>query len=122
MINSRNILQLTTRAVERSERWFPGLHRSTRTQVDHFVLGLVGEAGEVANLAKKVNRLLSTVEPEDEFHDSRLLLDSLKSHGIGAELADVLTYLLLLANALGVDLEREFEAKAAINEERFGRG
>ena len=40
--------------------------------------------------------------------------------GLAIELADVLTYLLLLADELGLDIEAAYHAKAKINEARWG--
>ena len=38
---------------------------------------------------------------------------------VAAECADVLSYLLLLANALGIDLAEALRAKISVNEGRF---
>jgi NTP pyrophosphatase (non-canonical NTP hydrolase) len=70
-----------------------------------YALGMAGEVGEVANVVKKIQR--------DGGGDA--LYDQL-----GAELADVLTYLLLLADECGVDLIAEYEAKVIVNEQRWG--
>lgn len=87
-----------------SERWFPQIHDGTVDLVAFYTLGLDGEAGEVANEVKKAMRRRSGAIDEN----------------VGAELADVLTYLLLLADELGVDLIAEYEAKVLVNEERWG--
>lgn len=84
-----------------SERWFPQLHDGTIDLVVFYGVGLVGEAGEVANVIKKRMR----GEPTDS---------------IGEELADVFTYLVLLADELGVDLVREYKRKAVTNQVRWG--
>lgn len=92
-------------AVANSRRWFPQLHeRSLLEQVVHQTLGLAGEAGEVANLIKKVNRT-GGAELGQDFAD---------------ELADVFTYLLNLAELTSVDLESAFHRKQAVCEERWG--
>lgn len=90
-----------------SERWFPALHDSDPERVRiHYVLGLVGEAGEVADLFKKIH---TGKEVYADRHDQ-----------IAGELADVFTYLLLLADECGVDLIEAFEAKQKVCEERWG--
>lgn len=89
-----------------SQRWFPRLHRTMTHAAIHFTLGLIGEAGEVANLAKKVNRGDATwaaVGPR-----------------LADELADVQIYLCDLAASLDVDLATAVATKRSINEDRFG--
>lgn len=88
-----------------SERWFPELHDGHVPLVQFYALGLAGEAGEVANEAKKIWRNV------DGVYDN-----------LGAELADTFTYLLLLADELGVDLVKEYREKVRINELRWGNG
>lgn len=85
-----------------SQRWFPQIHDGSVNLHDFYLLGMLGEAGEVANVVKKHIR------------------GSDGGEGIGAELADVLTYLLLLADELGVDIVAEYEAKVVVNERRWG--
>lgn len=89
-----------------SKRWFPALHDSLDTLATHFTLGLIGEAGEVANLVKKVKR-----------GDASWMEMTPR---LGDEMADVLIYLCDLAEVLGVDLAAEWAKKRAFNEERFG--
>lgn len=86
-----------------SERWFPQMHDGTFDLRTFYALGLVGEAGEVANVVKKGLR-----------SGALDLLD------LGAELADVFTYLLLLADECGIDLVDEYHAKVEVNEARWG--
>lgn len=67
-------------------------------QIDYLTLALCGEAGEVANKVKKVMR----------DRQGKLFADDVKE--IGSELGDVLWYLSVLANRLGItlsDLARE---------------
>jgi len=70
-------------------------------------VALTGEVGEFANLSKKVARGDFTL---DEVRDS-----------LGSELADILIYLLKLADQLGIDLEQQFSNKLKLNEQRFKR-
>ena len=89
-----------------SERWFPELHAGGMDLRVFYALGLSGEVGEVANEVKKGVR----------GHQQ----NGVRHIDIGPELADVFTYLLLLADEYGVDLLAEYEAKAAFNEARWG--
>lgn len=88
-----------------SEAWFPELHaRDDGHQlVAHYGLGLAGETGELVNLVKKLNR-------DGMVDEAR----------IGDELADVFTYLLLLADAFDVDLLAAWRAKRLTNIARWG--
>lgn len=91
-----------------SERWFPRWHSPDLGMplIIAYTLGLAGEVGEVANLVKKTAR--DGVAPDGE--------------GLGAELADCLTYLLLLADEAGVDIVHEYRLKRLRNEQRWGNG
>jgi NTP pyrophosphatase (non-canonical NTP hydrolase) len=73
--------------------------------IKSLTLALVGEVGEVAEL---VQWLPSGVEVDGELRDR-----------LGAELADVLLYLVRLADVAGVDLGAEAAKKLALNEQRF---
>jgi NTP pyrophosphatase (non-canonical NTP hydrolase) len=99
--------RLATRMRKDSERWVPGWHGPDAVVPLHvaYGLGLAGEAGEVANVVKKSIRDL----------------DGFEGEGLGPELADVFTYLLLLAQDQEIDLVQEYLAKRAKNEERWGR-
>lgn len=91
---------------ENSERWFPELHDGTHDMTVFYTLGLAGEAGEVANVVKKMNRGVS--------------FDIALHAGLAAELADVFTYLLLLAGEVGIDLIEEYDRKRVYNDGRWG--
>ena len=73
--------------------------------VKSLTLALAGEVGEVAEL---VQWLPAGVEVDGELRDR-----------LGAELADVLLYLVRLADVAGVDLGAEAAKKLALNEQRF---
>lgn len=60
--------------------------------VEYVVLGLVGEAGEIANRYKKVIR------------DNGGVLDNTARDQLAAEMGDVLWYLAMLSHELGVSL------------------
>jgi NTP pyrophosphatase (non-canonical NTP hydrolase) len=104
-VTERNVsLRLLAQAMRaNSERWFPQLHDGSVPLTQFYALGMAGEAGEVCNVVKKGWR--------KSRHDGEPL---------GGELADVFTYLLLLADETDVDLVAEYEAKVLINEARWG--
>ena len=112
------LADLQQQATRNSMRWFPELHARGRwEQIVHQALGLAGEAGEVANAVKKLNRLdAETVFQALAFGGEHA--DQLT--GLADELADVFTYTLNLATLLGVDLESRFQAKQAVCEHRWG--
>jgi len=88
-----------------SERWFPELHKENKGTPLYafYALALAGEVGEVANEVKKNIREVGG------------------NYGkLGPELADVFTYLLLLADELGINLFLEYLKKREVNEERWG--
>ena len=73
------------------------------------VLALVGEVGELA-------AEFQWLADEDV---ERALQDPNKRAAIGSELADVLSYILRLADIAGFDLEDEFQKKMNLNSERY---
>jgi NTP pyrophosphatase (non-canonical NTP hydrolase) len=93
---------------EDSERWF-GDTGTTEPGHDlvHHVLSLCGEAGELANLVKKIDR--GSLDINDP--STRIKLAS--------ETTDVFVYLLNIAYILRVDLERSYLHIRANNEDRF---
>lgn len=87
-----------------SDRWFG----DTRgTSLAHHTLALCGEAGELANIVKKIDR------GSLDFSDPRVRVM------LAGEMADVLTYLLNIAHLCGVDLERAYNGVRRANELRF---
>ena len=81
---------------DRSTKW----HSGTTWSLSDWMVAFLGEAGEAANVLKKLNRFRDGVidNTENEYE--------LRTQ-LGEELADALTYLFLLADAAEVDLERE---------------
>lgn len=73
--------------------------------LEHLVVCIVGELGELANLVKKVRRGDSTLAESRAF-----LID---------ETADVFIYLVKLANQMNVDLDIAYKSKMDRNEDRF---
>lgn len=88
-----------------SERWFPELHDGHVDLGPFYALALAGEVGEVCNLIKKTVRYMNTTVPGN----------------LASEIADVFTYLMLLANEYQVDVMEALHAKQAVCEERWGK-
>ena len=87
--------------------YFPELAEDGAQLILHMGLGLVGEAGEIANDLKKWHR--------GDFDVSELV------DRMGKELPDVLIYLVLLAGALNINLEEVWEIKKEFNDARYRR-
>lgn len=101
--------RLAMQARRNSERWFPEVHGQGEDIVRiHYTLGLNGEAGEVSNLIKKV-------------HTGKRSISDAKTD-IAHELADVFTYLVMLAESLNISLTTAFLEKQQICEERWSNG
>jgi NTP pyrophosphatase (non-canonical NTP hydrolase) len=91
--------------IERSEKIFKhfGLELDGEEKARFFVMGLIGEVGEVANLFKKNWRA-----GNKEFLDD-----------INVELMDVLIYLVLLMDATGFNLDQEYKINVKKLEDRW---
>jgi NTP pyrophosphatase (non-canonical NTP hydrolase) len=72
---------------------YPGHGESTTDAINYTVLGLIGEAGEIANSFKKALR------------DEDGVVTAEKAESLAAELGDVLWYAARLADELGYPLE-----------------
>jgi len=79
----------------------------------HFVLGLCGETGELANNAKKHSRWL--VGWKGKAMDVVEFIDTLKE-----ELPDIMIYLCLIAGKYDLDLGELVKDKVEVIKERFG--
>ncbi|PWJ48467.1 dCTP diphosphatase [Quadrisphaera granulorum] len=78
----------------------------------NLALAMVGEVGEVAELLQwltDAEAAAIATDPDREQLRQRA----------GEEISDVLAYLLLLADSLGVDVERAFTAKLAANAVKY---
>ncbi|CAM3626174.1 nucleotide pyrophosphohydrolase [Nocardiopsis gilva] len=75
----------------------------------NLAMALTGEAGELA----------AEFQWLDTEESAQVMNDPDKAHAVRMEMADVLSYLLRLADVLGVDLEAALKEKVAINEGRF---
>ena len=76
-------------------------------ELEHVLVCLFGEIGELANLAKKAVR-------------GDFALSERKAE-IASEIADIFAYTLKLSNQLGIDLEQEYLKKMESNKGRFRR-
>lgn len=89
---------------EDSHRWFGD---TSGDNLVHHTLSLCGEAGELANIVKKIQRgSLDYNDPK-----VRIMLSS--------ELTDVFVYLLNIAAITGTDLEKSYQVVRTNNERRF---
>lgn len=99
------LFKLSQQAKEDSHRWFPQFEND----LGHHVLCLCGEAGEVANIVKKLEEgRLNLRDAETRF---KLMM----------EITDVQTYLLSIAGMIGLDLDKSLQHVRAENEKRFGK-
>lgn len=105
---------LVQEQADNTKRWFPNNVEDLR----HMILGLVGEAGEVANLMKKLDRGDFDLDELAPLGRGNV---NLSYRGlIAEEVVDVLIYALNIWNALGVDPDKILKAKNEYNEWRFG--
>src|ERR1044071_219255 len=84
-----------------SQQWGQKITAKTPDVLEHSIVCLTGELGELANIVKKVHRGDRSFEAARE--------------DIVEEVTDVFIYLLQLANQLDVDLEESFQWKLARN-------
>jgi len=78
-------------------------------RLEYGTIALTGEVGEFANVLKKVIR----------DREANIPIEDQKFAHLREELTDVFIYLMLMSVTLGMDLENEWKAKKAKNEERF---
>jgi NTP pyrophosphatase (non-canonical NTP hydrolase) len=81
-------------------------------------LSLMGEAGEVADVVKKLWR----TEPRMGSRDGFAAMPPDVREALAEELADVVILAVVLANHIGVDIEHEAERKLTVIEERLATG
>lgn len=110
----RTLGQLAAQMHADSCAWFPTVHGSHEDTVVHAALGIGGESGEVLDIVKKAD-ICGLTDTCDLHADGKHSLAAL-----GSEIADVLTYLLVLAHECGIDVQAAYEAKRAVNVDRWG--
>jgi NTP pyrophosphatase (non-canonical NTP hydrolase) len=84
----------------------------------YVALNIAGEAGELANVMKKIWRTDPRIAKPEGYQaiasDQRTL--------IADEIADVMMLTLVLANHLGIDVEAEVQRKLDVIDERLRQG
>lgn len=84
--------------LQRCKRWHPGFPNDDSWSGADWSNAMCGEAGEAANVVKKLRRL------EGGYKDYRPLVKEELLEKLGDELADTFLYMNLLASKYGVDL------------------
>lgn len=79
-------------------------------KLEKMVVALTGELGEFANMIKKISRDYETAREEP----SENRMKNLKE-----EITDCFIYILIIANILNMDLEKEYFKKMSLNRQRF---
>lgn len=97
--------KMAKQCVEDSERWFGD--SNVVYSIPHHTLAMLGEAGEFANIVKKIER--GSLDVKDA--KVRMMLAN--------ELTDVFVYMLNIAALLNIDLEKSYMMVRANNERRF---
>lgn len=92
--------------------------RFTSLGPGYLALNLVGEAGEFANVVKKLWRSEPSISQPEGFG---VITEETRAQ-LADELADVVILSAVLANHLRIDLEEEVARKLGVIEERLGRG
>lgn len=82
--------------VKRTQRWEPGFPEKSAWDADYWLLALLGEIGETANVVKKLNRIEIGLPGAKDPKKHKLV------RMLGDELADVILYADLYAAFLGV--------------------
>lgn len=109
-----NLEEMISQCTADSNRWFPKAQ-----DLSTMTLAMCGEAGEVANLVKKIVRgSLTTEEAMDYGAMSDIEKDTLQE-----EVVDVLIYLcniMGLSEFADINWQEIWETKRDFNEQRFG--
>ena len=82
------------------------------SELQYLALALGGEAGELQNLVKKIIRR--------KYHTEGHSSDGMEKE-IPPEMVDVMYYLFRMADLLGVDLDKAFAEKMAVNRARYNK-
>jgi NTP pyrophosphatase (non-canonical NTP hydrolase) len=84
----------------------------------YVALNIAGEAGELANLMKKIWRTDTRIALAEGYG---VITDEQRTQ-IGDEIADVIMLTLVLANHLDIDIEAEVQRKLEVIDERLRAG
>lgn len=98
---------IAKQCLDDSDRWFGDQPLQLRRSVAYHALAMCGEAGEFANVVKKVER------------GSLSIKDSQVRYQLMMELTDVFVYLMNLAGIMGIDMFKAYAHVRKLNEERF---
>jgi len=79
-------------------------------RLQYLVVALSGEVGEYANIVKKASR---------DFENLGQSISDERKEQLAEELVDCFIYVIITANLLGIDLEKEYMKKLEKNKERF---
>lgn len=94
--------------IANGKRWFPNAFETPEQQILTNLMGIFGEAGEMADVYKKYLR--GSLDSDEA---TNLLIE---------ESIDLMHYLFQFWYVNDVDFKREYLAKTQFNEERFGEG
>lgn len=112
-----NDLVATQRKFDEKHGWTPRLgdHEAMFQFLQEDVVGLAGEVGEIANIAKRIAL--------EKRRDDTNLPDNINAAlpELSEEITDCLIYLVRMASYLNVDLSAAYAQKLQKNEERFKR-
>lgn len=97
--------ELVDAHVSRGKRWHPGPKGLNSWSLSDWGVALTGEIGEAMNIIKKLNRLRDGLTGNKGKSEAELVA------WLGEELADALSYTILLAEAAGIDLEQAHAKK-----------
>lgn len=103
--NDRSLVDIQAEIDQDTKDWFSEVD----IDLGYLALALAGEAGEFANLIKKI------IRDDLDINTKEFRVD------MAFELVDVLIYTSMLANLLGVDLAEAYSYKREINVTRFGK-
>lgn len=94
---------------QRAKKW----HKGTEWSLSDWGVALAGEIGEACDVIKKLNRLRDGIQRND-----KTKADYMKE--LAAELADAFSYLVLLADAAGIQLDEAAIEKFNAVSDRYG--
>jgi len=102
--SDRTLIDIQAEVDKDTQDFFPELD----SDLGYLALAMAGEAGEFANMVKKIIRGTMDVNQKEVRID------------MAFELVDVLIYIAMLANLLDIDLAETYGYKRDINVTRFG--